>query len=241
MSRFGTLDDDEIDILVDGKDSLATKNAIKQSVKLLRDFLQGKGMSIEFELLSVEDLCKVLCSFWANARRVDGTSYKKKTLQKVKFGLKRFMSERGIDIEDPVAFKKSSDVFKAISCDLKRRGYGNVDHKVPIGPKDMETLYNDPIVFNLDTPYGLLNKVWFCIMLNFVRRGRENQREMTKGTFAVRADDSGHEYVYQAVGELDKNHRGDDSDATPARMYAIAGKFISICDFLVNFCMIYTN
>ena len=47
-------------------------------------------------------------------------------------------------------------------------------------------------------------------------------REQTKSTFAVAVDSQGRKYVYQKEGELDKNHRADDSpdDTTcDGRMY----------------------
>ena len=59
-------------------------------------------------------------------------------------------------------------------------------------------------------------------MFHLIRRGRENLRHLTKQTFAVQADATGKKYVYQALDELDKNHRGkyqpDDSPGD-GRMY----------------------
>ena len=59
-------------------------------------------------------------------------------------------------------------------------------------------------------------------MFHLIRRGRENLRLLTKQTFAVQADATGKKYVYQALDELDKNHRGKDQpDDSPGegRMY----------------------
>ena len=59
-------------------------------------------------------------------------------------------------------------------------------------------------------------------MLFFIRRGRENQREMTVTTFDVGQDASSKRYVYQVAGEVDKNHDVNDAqhDTTgEGRMY----------------------
>jgi hypothetical protein len=50
-------------------------------------------------------------------------------------------------------------------------------------------------------------KVWFDPMFFLCRRGRENLRNMTKGTYRVNQDSSGREFVYQGTDEADKNHR----------------------------------
>ena len=54
---------------------------------------------------------------------------------------------------------------------------------------------------------GLQQKCFFDIMFHLVRRGRENLRQQTKSTFAFATDSQQRKYVYQAVDELDKNHR----------------------------------
>ena len=40
--------------------------------------------------------------------------------------------------------------------------------------------------------------------------GRENTREITRETFKIGKDASGREYVYQGMGEGDKNHTATD-------------------------------
>ena len=69
---------------------------------------------------------------------------------------------------------------------------------------------------------SLQQMVWFNLMFHLIRHGRENLRLLTKQTFAVQADATGKKYVYHALDELDKNHRGKDQpDDSPGegRMY----------------------
>ena len=69
--------------------------------------------------------------------------------------------------------------------------------------------------FDIDTPDGLLEMVWFSIMYWMARRGRQNLRLMKKTTFAVDKDAHGNRFVYQVGGEADKNHdENDGSDET---------------------------
>ena len=48
-------------------------------------------------------------------------------------------------------------------------------------------------------------------MFFFIRRGRENIRQMQKSSFSIATDASGQEFIYQVQGELDKNHNINDS------------------------------
>ena len=62
-----------------------------------------------------------------------------------------------------------------------------------------------------------------------LRRGCENLRQQTKQTFSIAVDSTQRKYVYQAVDELDKNHRGSDNQqdsVTVARMYEQPGNLL---------------
>ena len=66
------------------------------------------------------------------------------------------------------------------------------------------------------------------------RRGRENLLEMTTSTFAIAENSSGRRYLYQAVDEMDKNHRVANTEETvgEARMYSTSGPMCPIATWL---------
>ena len=71
-------------------------------------------------------------------------------------------------------------------------------------------------------------------MVFFIRRGRENQRLMTKDTFKVDDDASGNRFIYQVNGESDKNHNiGDGSFSTTGegRIYATGDDKCPVASF----------
>ena len=140
----------------------------------------------------------------------------------LRFGLQRhFLLKRDFDIINDGEFSKSNQVYEAAVVELKRQGFGRVDHHRPISKEDLEKIqscYNP----SSPDPKSLQQVVWFNLMFHLIRRGRENLRLLTKQTFAVQADATGKKYVYQALDELDKNHRGKDQpDYSPGegRMY----------------------
>jgi hypothetical protein len=74
-------------------------------------------------------------------------------------------------VKDP-AFKKASDVFTAVTVQLKREGLRKVDHTLSLEPDELKHIYNSTVM-NVNTPVGLLNKVRFDIMFHLCPRDRE--------------------------------------------------------------------
>ena len=69
-------------------------------------------------------------------------------------------------------------------------------------PEDLKKLYAS---LDIGTPTGLLEKVWFDIMFQLERRGRENLRSMTKSSFAIGVDSVGKRFFHQVKSESDTN------------------------------------
>ena len=65
----------------------------------------------------------------------------------------------------------------------------------------------------------LFNTIYFS-----GRRGRENLRTMTKGTFKIQTDSDGRKYLKQKIKEFDKNHNENDyTNNNEARIYEQRG------------------
>ena len=121
----------------------------------------------------------------------------------------------------PATQAKSNQIFEAAIVELKRQGFGKVDHHIPISKEDLNKIQSSYNPSSPD-PKSLQQVVWFNIMFHLIRRGRENLRLLTKESFAVQVDAAGKKFVYQVVDELDKHHRvNDQPDDSPGegRMY----------------------
>ena len=163
-----------------------------------------------------------MAAFYPNARKKNGENYKKSALMGLRFGLQRhFLLKKNINIIGDQGFAKSNQVYEAAIVELKRQGFGNVEHHNSISREDLQKIqlsYNPAV----PDPKSLQRFVWFNIMFHLIRRGRENLRLFTKQSFAIKTDATGKKFVYQATDELDKNHRGHDNadDSTgEGRMY----------------------
>ena len=153
----------------------------------------------------------------------------------MRFSVQRFFLEQsGIDIINNVAFQAANTCFQNILKDIKMSGKGSTDHHPEIEPEDMRKLYES---FDIDSNFGLQEKVWVDIMLYLCRRGRENIRLMDKTTFGVGTDATGKRFVFQYNGEYDKNHGIlDDGTAThtsgEGRIYETGGPKCPVKTFL---------
>jgi len=148
-----------------------------------------------------------------------------RTSDTLRYGLKRFLNDSiNVDISDSRTFPDSNKMFHAVLVDLKKKGFGKVDHKPPITKEDLTRLYSGSTpVFYVQSPTGLLNKVWFELMLHLCRRGEENLRGMSKSTFEI-VSEGGRRYVQERQDEMDKNHRETSDDSvTEGRMYDLPG------------------
>ena len=95
-------------------------------------------------------------------------------------------------------------------------------HHSIILPEDIQKCYESGI-FGDDSPLSLLRVNWFNMNLHLCRRGRENQRILSKNSFIFKADANNVEYVEMAEEEKTKNHPGglsDKADEADPKMFS---------------------
>ena len=240
MARFGNASVDDINDLNDEKDSINTKRAIKQGVRIMKEYLVAKNLETDFENLPPVELDILLEHFYIDVRTKKGLLYKASAFTLIKFALnKHLMKEKNLDLQNDSTFAKSNRIYLSVCTKLKKEGLAMKVHKEPINDGDMRRLYTCG-VFDPSTPTGLLQKVWFEVMFYLCRRGRQNLREMNFESLKVVVDDDGFEYITMAKDELTKNHRKADDPASTARMYALIGKFSTIFFKLKYYTLILT-
>ena len=103
----------------------------------------------------------VLMLLYAEARKANGTSYSKSTLNSLRFGLNRhFKATCGFDIINDSEFTDTNKVFGAKCVDQRRQGLAKVEHKPLIYEEDLEDLY-ESTAFGLNDPEKLQNEGFF--------------------------------------------------------------------------------
>ena len=140
-SRYVRQTEEEMEPLLSEKDSKNTKRAISTSDKCFRNYLQANDIDQKFESFETGVLDSRLKEYYASVRKADGEHLKKTALRTLRYGLNRFLNDSiNIDISDSRTFPDSNKMFHAMLVDLKKRGFGKVDHKPPITKEDLTKL-----------------------------------------------------------------------------------------------------
>ncbi|KAJ8320533.1 LOW QUALITY PROTEIN: hypothetical protein KUTeg_002120 [Tegillarca granosa] len=201
------------------KDAANTKNLPTWQSNVSDIFLKESGRnSLDFETYTPVELDNK--QFYVGARKTDGTL---RYLHFRTLGIEK----TNMDSTKDSAFTNSNQVFQAVATDLKRKGLIKVDNRPPISEQDLKKIHTDEThVFDVNTPYGLQRK-----------------GNMTIDTFQLGTDDTGRRFIYQAVDELDKNHRADYSteSVTEGRMFEVQGKAITQPPLLYSLNVLYTR
>lgn len=166
--------------------------------------------------MSVENLDSSLRCFYAEVRNKSGGDYSKNTLLGLRSGIERYLNgpphNKGIQISQGPAFKRSNMMLDAKLKSLKKQGKHDVQHKPAIELEDLHKLKTSETI-SPSSPSGLLRNVWFHITLFWCRRGREGQRNLTRNSFKFLTDENGRPYATMTHDETSKNHPGGFRDS----------------------------
>ncbi|KAM6962620.1 uncharacterized protein FYW47_008297 isoform 2-T2 [Aplochiton taeniatus] len=220
-----------------------TRLATRYAVRIFREYLSEKSQSPDFETLDKESLCAILRSFYSEARSKSGQLYSKSSLISIRSSLNRYLNEppycRTLDLTKDPELRSANLTLAAVIRKLEEQGAGPVVQKQAITRTDLRKLYTSS-VFNIETPFGLLNKVWFETCMYFCTRGRENQRELEEDSFGLAIDEDGRKFIYfKALGPYHKSRsaswtkkRPDTDDDTLPRMYETGTEFCPYASFV---------
>ena len=205
--RFATVSVEQIDDLVDSKDSNSTKALSEVSMRTFLSYCAEKDVEMDIITIDAVLLNETLTQFYAEIRKADGSYYKTTSMRSLRYGLQRKIKQtrKDIDIIDDIQFKRCNEVFAAQLVHLKKIGLAKVVHKPPISKHDLALLYSSG-VFATNKPASLQKKVFFEVVFYLCRRGRENLRQLTKESFKINHDDDGRRYITLDKDELTKNH-----------------------------------
>lgn len=81
VKRFHFPDDTEIEELLELKDAKNTKKSTASSVRCFRQFLEERGWVTNFEDFEIAELDGALKTFYAGARKEDGSLFQKSAFQ----------------------------------------------------------------------------------------------------------------------------------------------------------------
>ncbi|XP_028401214.1 uncharacterized protein LOC114524266 [Dendronephthya gigantea] len=179
------------------------------------------------------ELSLCLKKFYAAARKQDGSEFKVSTLRAIRSAIDRYLKQPPQNkpwsiIGDPV-FEQANKTLNAICKKLTREGkVGPVIHKHPITSEQLQKLYESGELTDYDSknPRKLLQTAWFYVTFYFGKRGRENQRKLTKDMLVLHTTAQGRRYFEFRRDRLlgTKNHQGglnDNTDESDGKMFEV--------------------
>ena len=93
-SKFANVSDEDMQALLNTKDSVNTQRVIKRSVAVFREFLMQKSLDPEFEEYPKSELNSALRRFFASIRCKTGDNVKTSTLNTNKYGICKYLKRR---------------------------------------------------------------------------------------------------------------------------------------------------
>ena len=225
--RFGTTNQDEMEKILEERNSNATNKSTKIALNTLKAYIAEKKMT-PLDETADQDLPQLLKQFYTDARTKDGELYHVQTMKSMRSNLNRWFKEkRNVNIVDDLAFNSSNLIFQGVKVRSKKAGKGVRRSTPTITDEDMERLahYFHHDHFQTPSPKILQRNILFNILYYMCRRGQENLYDMRQDWFEVQVNpENGDKFLIQVKDEMDKNHREDDFKATnQGKMYDVPG------------------
>ncbi|KAL8586386.1 hypothetical protein ACOMHN_023001 [Nucella lapillus] len=184
-------------------DSSACDQKLLEATQLFKEWLSGQSVTEDqIKGMTVQQLDKLLASFYREVRKRDGSPLKEHALRRVRSGLMKYLSKL-LNLQYPITtldFQRSNKV------------YTEMLSKMPSKPTVMLsrgdcTLIRSHKALSIDSPTSLLKKVWFELQLHFGAR-RWSPREMWPEAFVfvTTNDDDDTEYVMLDSEQLVESH-----------------------------------
>lgn len=207
--RFGTTSTEEREKLVESAICKRTTVATMTWVNAFNQYC--KEDPIDLKAILPSDLARKISAFYADARKQDGSEYKRGSLIACRSALARHISSvrPGVDIINGEDFKPANRMLDAVLKEKQRNGREPaVEHKRNISDSDWEKLqvYFEDILATRD-PRKLTMYVWFVVSLHFCLRGSELQARLRKQDLVFNSVD-GVETITIATDFLTKNTQG---------------------------------
>ena len=164
MSRFATVDNVELERIMNEKSSINTHRATNLAWNTLMSYLKEKDLFNDFDPNTIlkEQLNHILKMFYVEVRKSDGSLYHKNMFTSLRFGLQRKFKNirKDIDIVEDSIFSESNIIFKAQTVQLKKNGLVKTITRNPFLRRILRNCIQVS-VFGLSNPQALQKKSIF--------------------------------------------------------------------------------
>ncbi|KAI3352257.1 hypothetical protein L3Q82_005236 [Scortum barcoo] len=211
VCRHAMVSDLELDELEDSRTEISkvTKKQTTWAVNCFVGWLESQGLQVNLSTVGKTELNGLLRHFYGSVRNGKGELYGVASYIALRAGLNRYFKEppvnRPVCLMRDAEFTSANKVFLGVLKRIRKSGRDITSHHQALSPSDIQILIRSHVM-DINTPRGLLNKVWFDIQVHFGRRGKQANRNLKPDSFAVRKDDGGLRYCTLSFSDEAKNH-----------------------------------
>lgn len=215
--RFEPFSETHSDKLKENASNKNTKRSTNTWVNVYRSWAAVQGRILNLEEYSPDELGEVLCQFYGEICKKDGTDYEPDCLRVMQAALNRYLLDKNypISILNGTEFSLCNKVLERRTRELLQRGHGKRPKTAQaLTMREEERLWVLGKLGN-KTPITLLHTLWFNNAQYFGQRGRQDHIAMTVENFRREFDEhSGKSYIEFVENplnfqrhDLDQNHR----------------------------------
>lgn len=168
-----------------------TKLTVDYGYRVFREYCQQKGID-NVDTIPTREIARLLQTFYEDARTREGVPFSANSLVVIRYAINRYYRaphvNRNIDIVRDPAFHNANKTFKAIV----RRLHQEEKNRVPGHHRVRPNIYSADhkrlrqyFLLNINTPRGLLQKVWFDLSAHMGYRSLDKIQELGKDAFKV--------------------------------------------------------
>ena len=233
--RFALLNENELKKLTDKCKNRNTTYSTQTWINSYRAWAIERQKNVDLEQYSPLELNRVLCQFYAELRKADGSEYEPDSLRVMQAGLNRYLREKqyGKCIMNDIEFKESCDVLEGKARFLREIGKGKKPFAAePLTMEEERQLWETGKL-GASTPTSLLHTVWFLNTQHFGLRGRQEHVDMTMENFTSLKDQNGTEYIifYEDLTKTRQRGLNPIRRKTKPKMYATGDSMCPVYHF----------
>ena len=216
VDRFFTACDEVLNRLADKRSNANTKKSTGVWERVFQSWAQARNCKEQLQEYAPEELNKVLCKFFAEIRKQDGTNYEPDSLTVMLAAPDRKLLELGYpkSIKKDREFDECLQVLEGKARELREAGIGKKPNRARSPTKKEEEVLWSSGVLGKSTPRALINPMFWNFTQHFGWRGRQEHHDLKMDYFLTSKDNEGTEFVYFAEGPtktrghgLNKKHR----------------------------------
>lgn len=204
---------DEIQDYIMAQRPESTLKKTKYDMNVWRRYLGTQNETREVENIPPKELNVLMCRFFKNIKRKDGTAYEPVSLTSFQRSLQRHLNDKSspINIFKDHEFRKSREVLCARKKELVVE---NAKGNRPQAARELTAKEEDELFrlgeFGSTNPEALQRTVWWLLSLHFGFRARDESRRLKWGDVTLSKDPAtGNEFLMWKAERGSKTRHGD--------------------------------